>query len=330
MKVDPTFSFIDDLRRKLDEGLIDLGQMGEVVMRFLLRMAYVDAIIREQKNTVTPNFSMGCGFVTFLTALFASTHHASVLERGPDNVVEASPLHDAFENAVVRFTHSKAAVRAVMTTRVMAAGFLRGAAIIGSNNQEGIDIAIPILLNKDEKIKEASMSAFLMQVKRRHERGTVNAYLIDAENLGFFPDESAQKATPYVTLVAELAAKPPPEWQGNADSGKSPVRSSARRLSPHLERYSIRAYECTHKTWNVIRANEFDHYRQIMSLDDLFGDHPSQDEASLEKVRQQLPFWYSDSDWVADEVSDEAMVPISGHEDVEMEQTGLGESMVTD
>ena len=133
MKVDPTFSFIDDLRRKLDEGLIDLGQKGEVVMRFLLRMAYVDAIIREQKNTVTPNFSMGCGFVTFLTALFASTYHASVLERRPDNAVEASPLHDAFKNAVVRFTHfAKAADRdcGVMTTRDMAMGFLRGAAII--------------------------------------------------------------------------------------------------------------------------------------------------------------------------------------------------------
>ncbi|KAN0074746.1 hypothetical protein V8E55_011795 [Tylopilus felleus] len=331
MKVDSTFSFIGDLMRKL-EGLIDLGQKGEVVMRFLLRMAYVDAIIREQKDTVTPNFSMGCGFVTFLTALFASTHHASVLERRPDNVVEASPLHDAFKNAVVRFTHfAKAADRdcGVMTTRGMAMGFLRGAAIIGHNNQEGIDIAIPILLNKDEKIKEASMSAFLIQVKRRHQRGTVNAYLIDAEKLGFFSADSAQNATPYVTLVAELAAKPPPEWQGNVDPGKSPIRSSARR-PPHLERYSIRAYECTHKTWNVIRAHECDQYKHIMSLDDLFGDHPSQDEASLEKVRQQLPFWYSDSDWVADEVSDEAMVPISGHEDVEMEQTGLGESMVTD
>ena len=188
----------------------------------------------------------------------------------------------------------------------MAAGFLRGAAIIGSNNQEGIDIAIPILLNKDDKIKEASMSAFLMQVKRRHERGTVNAYLIDAENLGFFPDESAQKATPYVTLVAELAAKPPPKWQGNVDPGESPLHSSARLPPPH-RRYSIRAYECTHETWNVIRAHECGYYKHIMSLDDLFGDHPRQDEASLQVVRQLLPFWYSDSDWVADEASDEAM-----------------------
>ena len=208
-------------------------------------------------------------------------------------------------------------------------GFLRGAAIIGHNSQEGIDIAIPILLDKNDKIEEASMSAFLIQVKRRHKRGSVNAYLIDAEKLGFFPDDSAQNATPYVTLVAELAAKPPPKWWGNVDQGENPVRSSPRLPQPR-PRYSIRAYECTHETWNVIRAHEVDHYKHIMSLDDLLGDHPRQDEASLQVVRQLLPFWDRDPVWFTDEASDEPMVPIPGHEDVELEETDVGESMVTD
>ena len=81
-----------------------------------------------------------------------------------------------FQNAVVRFTHFvKAADGAAMTTRGMAM-LLRGAAIIGYTHQESIDIAIPILLNRNDKIEEASMSAFLIQVKRRNQRGSVNAY----------------------------------------------------------------------------------------------------------------------------------------------------------
>ena len=84
---------------------------------------------------------------------------------GPDNVAKSS-LYDAFKNAVVRFTHFvKAADGAAMTTRGMTMGFLRGAAIIGWNDQKSIDIAIPILLNRSDKIEEASMSAFLIQVK---------------------------------------------------------------------------------------------------------------------------------------------------------------------
>jgi hypothetical protein len=331
MKVDPRFSMIGELKDQLDAGLIDLGQKGEVVMRFLLRRAYMDAIIREQKKHTSPNFSIGCSFVTFLRALFARAFHTSVLNHGPDNIAEPFPptLQAAFKNAVVRFTHFvKAADDVAMTTRGMTMGFLRGAAIIGWNDQKSIDIAIPILLNRSDKIEEVSMSAFLIQVKRRTQRGTVNAYLIDAEMLDFFGGD-AQNDTPYVTLVAELAAKPSPKSPGNVVLGESPVRTSPRLEKPH-PRYSIRAYECTHKTWNVVPAADCDQYKYILSLDDLLGDHPRQDEASLRVVRRLLPFWYSDPVWFADKASDEAMVPIPGHEDVKMEQTGAGESMVID
>ena len=325
---------IHDLKDKLDEGLIDHGQAGEVVMRFLLRMAYMDAIIREQKDARTPNFSSGCGFVTFLTALFADAVHSSVMNRGPDNVAKSpSALQDAFKNAVVRFTHFvKAADGAAMTTEGMTMGFLRGTAIIGHNRQESVDIAIPILLDRNAKIEEASMSAFLIQVKRRHHRGSVNAYLIDAEKLGFFPHDGAQNATPYVTLIAELAAKPPATWQGNVNGNGNPVRASPRGAKAYHPRYSIRAYECTHETWNVVCAHECDYYTHILSLDDLLGDHPRQDEASLQVVRQMLPFWYWDPVWFADKAPNEAMVPqtILGEEDSESEQTDGDERMETD
>ena len=137
----------------------------------------------------------------------------------------------------------------------------------------------------------------------------------------------AQNETPYVTLVAELAAKPPAKCRGNVVHGENPVRTSARH-----PRYSIRAYECTHKTWNVIRAAECDRYKYILSLDELLGDHPRRDEASLRVVHQLLPFWYWDPVWFADKAFDidEAMVSVSGDEDSELEQMSDERSMETD
>ena len=105
----------------------------------------------------------------------------------------------------------KAADGAAMTTRGMTTGFLKGAVIIGYNHQESIDIAIPILLNRNDKIEEASMSAFLIQVKRRNQRGSVNAYPIDAERLGFFPDDGAQNETPMSRLSLNWPLNLPPD-----------------------------------------------------------------------------------------------------------------------
>lgn len=154
------------LQNNVQGGLIDLGQKGEVVMRLLLRKAYMDTIIAEQGPKKT-NFSKGCNFLQFLKALFAEGFYSLILECQPENnVVSPGKLADAFEHAVVRFTHfAKAADESAMTTRGMAMSFLRGAAIIGCTNQKMVDIAIPILLNSSDRIQEASMSAFLIQVK---------------------------------------------------------------------------------------------------------------------------------------------------------------------
>ncbi|KAN0088160.1 hypothetical protein V8E55_005217 [Tylopilus felleus] len=271
MKDSGTFRIMDDLIRKLDDSLIDLGQKGEMVMCFLLRRAYMDAIIREQKDTTIPNFSTG------------------QRPRIPPCALQA-----AFQNAVVPFTHfAKAADCAATTTSGMTMGFLRGVAIIGHYSEDSVDIAIPILLDRNDK--------------QRHKWGTVMAYLIDVDELGIFPDCSVEDARPYVTLIAELGASAPSSWEGNVDCGKSPQLASARHifLTPR-PRYSICAYECTHQTWNVVCDWDCHDFKHILSVDDLLGDHTSQDEVSLQ------------------------VVPIPEDQDTELEQRSLGESMVTD
>ncbi|KAG8213575.1 hypothetical protein J3R82DRAFT_10231, partial [Butyriboletus roseoflavus] len=90
----------------------------------------------------------------------------SILNAKPDNVVEQRALEDAFNDAVVRFTHFvKVVDDSTVKTKAMVSGFLRGSAFICRNNQAVIDMIIPVLLAKHEKLEETSMSALLIQVK---------------------------------------------------------------------------------------------------------------------------------------------------------------------
>ncbi|KAF8551255.1 hypothetical protein OG21DRAFT_301501 [Imleria badia] len=241
------------LKWNLDRGLIDVGQKGEMVMRILLRKAYMDAITAEQGDT-SPNFSQGCSFLCLLKALFADPFHNTILDCKPDNLTSNCTLESAFEHAVVRFTHFvKATDSSATTTRSMLMGFLRGSAIVVGRNH----IAIPILLHKDYDIEEASMSTFLVQVKPRDHLRTVNAYFIDAETLGCFPRDSVDDTRPYVTLVAELAGRAPPPFNSNVATGMSAMHGSAPIALECLEghpRYSIRAHGCTDQAWKVIRS----------------------------------------------------------------------------
>ncbi|KAG8216587.1 hypothetical protein J3R82DRAFT_6771, partial [Butyriboletus roseoflavus] len=163
---------ISILKKNLDDGLINLGQKGEVVMRVLLRNAYINAIVAEQADEIPayhePNFSKGCSFLQFLKALFTDELYTSILDAKPHNGVDQRALEDAFKDAVVRFTHFvKVVDDSAVSTNAMVSGFLRGSAFICCNYQKVIDIIIPVLLDKRDKLEESSMSALLIQVNRR-------------------------------------------------------------------------------------------------------------------------------------------------------------------
>ena len=323
------WSMVGILQNNVRSGLIDLSQKDEVVMRLLLRKAYMDTIIAEQ-GPEKMNFSKGCNFLRFLKALFAEGFYSSILEcQLENNVVSPGKLADAFEHAVVRFTHfAKAADESTMTTRGMVMGFLRGAAIIGRTDQKIVDIAIPILLNSNDRIQEASMSAFLVQVKRRYSAGSVNAYLIDTKKLGFFPKNSVD-ARPYVTLVAELGINEPPSGMAHVVISEHGERSSNRNSTQYKNerpRYGIRAYACTDKTWKVIAPEEVMSYKQILGVDTLLTVHPRQTKEHLDLVRRMLPYWHRQPAWFSDGVTPGNPVPSAEpYEDPESDQGEEGE-----
>ncbi|KAF8130843.1 hypothetical protein EV363DRAFT_1450544 [Boletus edulis] len=228
----------------------------EVERVFLGRRIAFPAVIAEQADEANSwdtdvNFSKGCSLLGFPKALFVRYFHHST----PDNVASGYTLESAFERAVVRFTHfTKAADCSAMTMRKMVFSFLRG-----------IDIAIPILLDKDRQISEPSMSGLLIRVQLRDQHGGV-------DEMGFFSQVSAaqQDMRPYVTLVAKLGLEVPGQ-SPDVNATESSMRSSALNVSGVEEdgedhpRYSIRAYGCTDSrvflmgaTWNINAYDTFE------------------------------------------------------------------------
>ncbi|KAH7890620.1 hypothetical protein F5I97DRAFT_1923094 [Phlebopus sp. FC_14] len=318
-------SMIGLLAQELTNGLIDCSQKGEVVMRLLLRMAYMNAIGTEQSGQL--NFSVGCSFLTFLQALFPANFHDIILQSNPENKNDESHvLENAFKHAV-RFTHFvKAADDCVVKSSAMVAGFVRGSAFIGHNTQEDVDIIIPILLEKDAAaIEESVMSAMFIQVKRRKKAGTINAYNIEEKRFGFFPKEETTELRPYVTLVVELGVNElPANVRSHVVIGGRGKRASSRllgRRAPH-PKYSIRAYGCTDKTWGVIPPEHCDRYEQVLGMRGLFVDHPRADEDSLKLVRNMLPYWDSDISWFSEPSNAEMVQPTAEVADAEHSAAG--------
>ncbi|KAI6101678.1 hypothetical protein EDD17DRAFT_1786370 [Pisolithus thermaeus] len=305
----PTISMARILWKNFESGLIDLGQNGQIIMRLLLRFAYMNAIAVEQADkrypTGEPNFSKGCSVVRLLKALFANRYHAEILMSKPDNDVSSTcSLEDAFEYAVVRFTHFIRAVdESVMNTKSMVSAFLRGAALICQNQQKTIDIIIPILLDKCSVLKESLMSALLIQVNGRRQRSSSTVNIIDEKDHDFFPNKVSMRrredTRPYVTLVAELGVDNPPQKNSFVVTGNNDGR-----LSKEHPRYGIQAYTCTMAAWKVVGFTEHATYQRILGTDDFLPDHPRQDEASLGLVHQMLPFWYDNAMRYNDEDAD--------------------------
>jgi len=140
------------LMERFKEGLISLGERGEVAMRVLLIEAYLRAVRIDHPDDDPPIFSKGCRLVTFLKELFAEQYIETVLESRPNNFATGNPLQDALSTAMVRFMHFvKAEDEGVLATSLLFAALIRGMAYIGGSSQKQVDFAIPVLL--DPKLK---------------------------------------------------------------------------------------------------------------------------------------------------------------------------------
>lgn len=315
-------------------GLLDRGERGEVVARMLVTEAYDRAVAENASDEQTLLFSFGCRLVNFIRKLFSAARAEAILKSKPANC-DGKTFGEVFGDAWIRFTHfAKSADDHILNTHSMFAAFVRGMAYTCRNGERFIDFITPILL-WDAKLSSWVMTAIFWQIKRR---GRAGNYEIDAEALGFFHPEPANRFPegdnrPYITIVMDLGvqnsipthAKPtaqkvsqksqtadglkdlPQTSATPASPSKSGVSSRPEDLRPSSgvvhPRYAIYVSGCSSTNYGVIGESDRELYRQLLRSNDFLHEHPRPE--TIPKVMAQKPVFALGSNnysWVDSDV----------------------------
>ncbi|KAI5117184.1 hypothetical protein M0805_008163 [Coniferiporia weirii] len=293
----------------MDNGLIDKGERGELVARLIFILAYdkaVEMYYGTQQET-QPIYSRAVPVNYFIRALFGGKNAENIFKSLPDNVVTGVTFEQAFADAWVRFTHFQCAgTSSIISTEGGWAAAARAIAFQCHPCQEAIDIFIPIVLGKESKLSESSMSGILVQVKARVKAVPEAFVQIDERNINFFPRQRSQDERPYITIVMELGAQEsyqpldkyyaPDGVTQNPKGSPSRVRTTAMRKQTGRHptrkehpRYAIFARGCSASVYSVVDNKEI--YAALVSSRHVLREHPRQDSDSLSAVRQLKPFW---------------------------------------
>ncbi|KAI0261562.1 hypothetical protein BC834DRAFT_895858 [Gloeopeniophorella convolvens] len=304
-------------------GLLDLGDAGELVARILLTLGYQEACRKEfldssgSQDNPTTYFSRGCKLKTFLECTFVNA--SLMLAAKPDNIGNDSALpslESALGNAVVRFTHFSKWDKRGSSHFDAHSAFLRGTAIICKTNQKKVDLIIPILVRTDGKACPHVITALLIQVKRRMRRGSPSTLAIDEADIKFFPKEPALcqccpgpltsssltiLTLPYISLVLDLGvehtrryvhlASPPRKTKPELYVSSAPQSLTTRsRSAPQNQRvhprYAIYVGTCSPTQFHEIDRTGQEGYRKLLRLGHAFRDHPRQGRAHLRAVKE--------------------------------------------
>lgn len=184
------------------------GLRGEYVARLLLTAAHDRAVLQQisaSNNSMDGQlkYTQPVKVLEFLKCLLKEDFHSLILQmktkRKPEGIT--MDLQTAFTDAYINFTHYMRVENDVNADYHLAWNALaRSAALQCYQNQESVDIIIPILLsnpNGDNILDKKSVSAILIQVKNREDKKPV---YINADKINFFPSDYL----PYIAIVMEL------------------------------------------------------------------------------------------------------------------------------
>jgi len=218
---------LDILKDNFRTGLLNGGEMGELMGRDIITEAYDRAVEKDHPHTFDSGrcyYSQGCYLTSLIEELFCPEIALQILNSIPDNVKSETTFQQAFRGAKVRFTHfGKMADDTGTSTFSAWVSFVRCMAIIPRSGQRAADCVLPVLL-WDEELCEEVMTGVLIQWKNRGTEGTIQKYSIDERTIGFFPkaqthiadplteDERKRQeraaTRPYVSLIMELGVQP--------------------------------------------------------------------------------------------------------------------------
>ncbi|KAE9389923.1 hypothetical protein BT96DRAFT_1024834 [Gymnopus androsaceus JB14] len=200
------------LSRILSEFSVYQGDRGELVAMLALTMAR-DAAVNSLDADVF-------GVIPFLKALIPKPpqitdlfHNIMKMKpsvyQGPDD--QNVTLKRAFEGVNLHFNHFVKRQQQNNLSKQLIRGFIaRCAAVMGADNQPGLDMATPMI--KGDLVEENTQSLIMYQVKNDSSYdATVKSHLFDLMDpvaLGFI-DAEEKLATPIIRIVFALGAKHP-------------------------------------------------------------------------------------------------------------------------
>ncbi|KAF8329829.1 uncharacterized protein EI90DRAFT_3125086 [Cantharellus anzutake] len=309
----PDFIF-KTLEEVMNQGIIDIGERGEVIARAMIMRAYDRAVGKSRLPPYTSDdkfikFSRGCRLIDFIGCLFSAGAAQDVLASLPITGGTVN-LGEQFENARIRFTHfARLHSEDVVSTAGCIAGIVRCAAFVTQRGQPSIDMMIPIVLNphktQPDLLRRENVTAMFIQIKNRRTAGNTAGYNIDARNLSFFSGGDQ----PYITLVMELGVLPTeliqqekkmkkgapsfrpaePPTPSRLMTTKEQLRKSPRAKPVEHECYNIFAYGCSATVYNM-QPGEVQCYSTLLRKGGLFVEHPRWDDKSLDALRCLVPF----------------------------------------
>jgi hypothetical protein len=329
-------SILEKLAGFVGSGMINKGERGELMARFIFTEAY-DRAVLKRRTTITLDevcFSKAVPLHTFLEELFGKDHCDRIWQSKSDNDADARDFGTTFKRAYVRFTHFvRDHEQNHVSTHTLWAALARGMAVQCSPNQDVIDIAIPVVMceDLDEKLNESNVTAILVQVKNTVDEERVDIHEAKiGKKRGFFPKDTTNHR-PYITIVMNLsvenkASKQALAVQTEAERARlkrTPSQLTTKQRQPtraesNHPRFHIFVIGCSSSVYAVLGEDDRPRCALLLGMRDLLDEHPRQTPESLSVVAQMKPFWKAGSEsygWIKDEVLSQEDPPEVAAED---------------
>ncbi|GJE95213.1 hypothetical protein PsYK624_113940 [Phanerochaete sordida] len=216
------------LASAMKAGQIDKGQRGELVGRLLMILAHDKAtrVCRPVRTSAAVqsqaiNWSEKVPVLTFLQALFAEEHHATIAGCTPDNIRNnLVTLEEAFRGAFVRFSHYvRLGQNNMIDPHVGAAALARGMAFQCNHTQPEYDMVIPVLMpskDADPTMHADNVTFIIVQVKSRSQSTHIE---VEAKRY------MLPRPQPYIVISMQLGVQNKADLRGFAQDDGNTAKS---------------------------------------------------------------------------------------------------------
>ena len=265
---------IRELSDIMDKNCINHSEHGELVAALLIMQAR-DAVTKGSER----RWVYVCEFMESLLGTFAAT--ATTLPCKMHSSKDRKSLGDRFKHARMWFNHVLKIRKAhLINVQYLWEFIARGAMILCTNNQPGVDIVIPIHFS-DGPLSRNNVTAILVQVKNDLTFGeNMHSYLFDAMDpfhINLFNkdgNKSGKAPLPIIRMVFALASEQSAvKWSATVGSGRTTRQSE--RTDPYTS-YDVWCAGISKDTFSVITdKGESDSYKKILDRTRFSGEEYS-------------------------------------------------------